>query len=176
MFFVPLGVQPGVILETGEAFRMAGSLMPTLPSYVEYTVTAPDGNVRDFEGRSNAIGYFYHPEDDFVLDQAGVWTVELKVTHDGMTSAGPVERPYPTGGPLTPDGSTFSFVVNGPETHLLSIKTSLSQLTAAQWFSNIQTANFEAALPTGWSSDKTRVIVTIPGIVLVDANVPINGN
>jgi hypothetical protein len=171
MFLVPLGVRPGAILEVGESFRMAGPIMPTLPSYVEYTVTAPDGTVRSFEGRANAVGYFYYPEHDFVLDQTGFWTVDLTVTHDGMTSAGPVERPYPTGGPLTPDGATFSFVVTGSATKVLDIKTDLSELTSAQWFSNIRTARFEATLPKGWISTRTRVIVTMPGIVLVDEDI-----
>ena len=175
MFFVPLGIRPGAVLEAGESFRMAGPIMPTLPSHVEYIVTQPDGTQRNFQGRANNAGYFYQPEDDFLLDQVGLWTVSLKVTHDGMTSAGPVERPYPTGGPLTTDGSTFGFVVTGPETRKLSIETSLSELSPAEWFSNVRTARFEAALPNGWSGDKARVIVTMPGIVLVDEEVSTNG-
>ena len=96
MFFLPLGVRPGAVLEVGDVFRMAGPIMPTLPSRVEYTVTAPNGVVRTFDGRANAIGYLYDPDDDFVLDQSGLWTVTLAATHDGMTSAGPVEPPYPS--------------------------------------------------------------------------------
>ncbi|MCL0101678.1 M23 family metallopeptidase, partial [Dehalococcoidia bacterium] len=175
MFFLPLGIRPGAVLEAGESFRMAGPIMPTLPSHVEYTVTAPNGTQRIFQGRANNVGYFYQPEDDFVLDQVGLWTVELKVTHDGMTSAGPVERPYPTGGPMTIDGSTFGFVVTGPETRKLAIETSLSELSPAEWFSDVRAARFEAALPNGWSGDKARVIVTMSGIVLVDEEVPTNG-
>jgi len=175
MFFLPLGIRPGAVLEIGESFRMAGPIMPTLPSHVEYIVTQPGGTQRNFQGRANNVGYFYQPEDDFVLDQAGLWTVELKVTHDGMTSAGPVEHPYPTGGPLTIDGSTFGFVVKGPDTRKLDIETSLSELSPAEWFSNVRTARFEATLPKDWSGDKARVIVTMPGIVLVDEEVPTNG-
>jgi hypothetical protein len=175
MFLLPLGIRPGAVLESGEFFRMAGAIMPTLPSYVEYTVTAPNGTQTNFEGRANNVGYFYQSADDFALDQAGLWTVELKVTHDGMTSAGPVELPYPTGGPLTIDGSTFGFVVKGSETQKLDIETNLSELTPAEWFSNVRTARFEATLPNDWSGDKARVIVTMPGIVLVDEEIPTNG-
>ena len=103
--------------------------MPTLPSFVEYTVTAPDGSQRTFHGRANAIGYFYDPDDDFVLDQPGVWDVELTVTHDGMTSAGPVEEPYPTGGLLTPNGTSFDFVVMDQDMRVLKITTDLEDLT-----------------------------------------------
>jgi len=174
MFFLPLGIRPGAVLQVGKSFRMAGPIMPTLPSHVESTATQPDGTQRNFQGRANNVGYFYQPEDDFLLDQAGLWTVDLKVTHDGMTSAGPVERPYPIGGPLTTDGSTFRFVVTGPETRTLAIETSLSELSPAEWFSNVRTARFAAALPNGWNGNKARVIVTIPGIVLVDEEVPSN--
>ena len=177
MFFLPLGVRPGAVLDVGQTFRMAGPIMPTLPSLVEYKVKSPDGTVRAFEGRANSVGYFYRKDDDFVLDKPGLWKVDLTVTHDGMTSAGPVEYPYPTGGPLTPDKSnTFHFVVKGPETQTLKLETDLSQLAPSQWFSNVRQAQFEAELPPGFKSDKARIIVTMPGIVLVDENVPINRN
>ena len=71
IFFLPLGVRPGSVLEVGDVFRMAGSIMPTLPSRVEYTVDSPDGSSRTFNGRANSIGYYYLHEDDFVLDKPG---------------------------------------------------------------------------------------------------------
>ena len=174
MFFLPLGVRPGAVLETGDIFRMAGPIMPTLPSRIEYAVIAPDGTTRTFDGRANAIGYFYDPKDDFVLDQPGLWEVELTVTHDGMTSAGPVQPPYPTGGPLTPDGTAFTFIVVDAETHPLEIETDLAELVPEQWYSSgVLEASFEAALPDGWRGETSRVIVTMPGIVLIDKDVPV---
>ena len=173
IFFLPLGVRPGAVLGTGDTFRIAGPIMPTLPSLVEYTVTAPDGTRRTLGGRANAVGYFYDPDDDFVLDQPGLWTVALTVTHDGLTSAGPVGLPYPTGGPLTPDGATFIFVVTDRATQPLNIETDLAQLTPAEWSRDVRRASFEAELPAGWSGDTARVIVTMPGIVLVDEDMPV---
>ncbi len=175
ILFLPLGVRPGAVLETGDLFRMAGPIMPTLASRVAYTVTAPDGTVHAFDGRANAIGYFYDQDDDLVLDQPGVWTVSLSVTHDGQTSAGPVEPPYPRGGPLTPDGATFTFVVTDAQTHTLEIETDLAQLTPANRYFTGRTAHFEAALPTGWSGTTARVIVTMPGTVLIDEDVSASG-
>ena len=176
MFFLPLGVRPGAVLETGDVFRLAGPIMPTLPSLVEYTVTAPDGTARTLGGRANAIGYFYDPSDDFVLDQAGLWNVTLKVTHDGMTSAGPVEPPYPTGGPLAPDGTTFHFVVVSSETHTLQVETDLAALSPVEWYyDGVDQATFRAVLPGGWDGDTARIIVTMPGTVLVDEDVRVSG-
>jgi hypothetical protein len=169
-------VQPGAVLDKGDYFRMAGPIMPTLPSYVEYVVTAPDGTTRAFEGRANSVGYYYRPDDDFKLDQSGIWSVDIKVTHDGMTSAGPVEMPYPKGGLLSPDGSTFRFTVKGPETQIILIETDLTQLTPAEWFADVKNANFQASLPSGWSGDTATIIVTIPGVVLVDKDISIERN
>ena len=173
MFFLPLGVRPGAVLEVGDLFRMAGPIMPTLPSMVEYTVTAPDDTMRSFEGRANTVGYFYDPTADFVLDQPGLWTVTLTVTHDGMTSAGPAQQPYPSGGPLTPDGSSFTFVVRDRKTDVLQIATDLSRINPDNWYAGIQQARFEASLPQGWNGQDGHVTVTIPGIVLLDQDIPI---
>ncbi len=149
--------------------------MPTLPSLVEYTVTAPDGTARTLGGRANTVGYFYDPADDFVLDQPGLWTVTLNMTHDGMTSAGLVEPPYPTGGPLTPDGAVFHFVVASPETHTLQVETDLVALSPVEWYyDRVRRATFRAALPRGWDGDTARVTVTMPGIVLVDKDVGVS--
>ena len=175
LFFLPLGVRPGAVLRTGDAFRMAGPIMPALPSLVEYTVTAPDGTVRAFDGRANAVGYFYDPADDFVLDQPGFWTVRLAVTHDGLTSAGLLEPPYPSGGPLTPDGETSTFIVADGATIPLRVQTDLEVLTPAEWYEygSVRSANFWAALPERWSGHTARVVVTMPGNALVDQEVPV---
>jgi hypothetical protein len=157
---------------------MAGPIMPTLPSRVEYTVTAPDGSTRSFDGRGNAVGYFYDPQDDFELDKPGLWTVDLGVTHDGMTSAGPVQEPYPRGGPLTPDGSTFTFVVKDSDTLPLNLSTDLAMLRPINWYSGgNERASFGALLPQDWTGTTGHVTVTMPGIVLVDTEIPVeNGS
>ena len=99
IFFMPLAVRPGAILEVGDTFRMAGPIMPTLDSYVKYRVESPSGEIRAFEGRANSVGYFYDPNDDLLIQEPGLWNVNLSVTHAGLTSAGLVEAPYPKGGP-----------------------------------------------------------------------------
>ena len=174
MFFLPLGVRPGSLLEVGDIFKMAGPIMPTLPSKVEYAVTAPDGAKRTFEGRANSVGYYYVASDDFKLDQPGLWTVELTVTHDGMTSAGPVQEPYPNGGPLTPDGRTFTFVVTDNGTKALDLVTDLIRRSPVLWYAGaIQTARFEALLPQGWTGETAHLTVTMPGITLVENEIRI---
>ena len=55
-----------------------------------YTVTAPDGKQRRFSDWANEIGYYYEPDDNFIVEQPGRYTVDLQVTYDGSTSAGQV--------------------------------------------------------------------------------------
>lgn len=166
IFFVPLAVRPGMVLEVGDTFRMAGPIMPTLPSKVEYTVTAPDRTQRRFNGVANTVGYFYQAADDFILDQTGEWSVELTVYHDGMTSAGPVEEPYPTGGPLTPDLHTFSFFVVETAADRLPVYTNLSDLEYQPWHYEVDSAAFAMMLPDDLDADKVRMVAAIPGIMV----------
>ena len=173
IFFVPLALRPGMVLELGDTFRMAGPIMPTLPSKVAYSVTAPDGKIRSYAGVANAVGYFYQPGDDFILDQVGEWVVELTVTHDGLTSAGLVEEPYPTGGPLTPDLHTFSFFVVETAADRLPVYTDLTELDLQPWHYDVDSAAFVMPLPDDFDADKVRMVATIPGIVLASEELPV---
>ena len=84
-----------------------------------------------------------------------------------------MEAPFPSGGPLTPDGSSFRFVVVGPQTHVLDIETDLTDLTPPEWARSVREATFQAILPDGWQGESARVIVTMPGNVLVDEELAI---
>jgi len=173
MFFMPMGTKPGSIQEIGDVFKMAGPIMPTLPVGISYSVTAPDGTSQKFQGKANSIGYFYDPTHDFVLNQGGIWTVEVGLLYDGMTSAGPTTIPYPTGGVLSPDGKTYSFLVTGDKSHFLPIATNLSATHPDDWYGHIADAKYQALLPEGWDGTEARVLVNIPGLILVDENLEI---
>ena len=109
LFLMPTAVRPGTILEVGDRFVFAGQVEPPLASEVTVQVTSPGGQVRTISGQANPIGYFSDPAGDFVVDEPGVWTVDVEVLHDGMTSAGPVEPPYPTGASLAPPTGAFRY-------------------------------------------------------------------
>jgi hypothetical protein len=98
IFILPTGVRPGAVLEEGDTFRFAGHIMPTLDSQVAVTVTAPAGGQHVVAGQANSVGYFYDPDDDFVVDQPGLWTADVRVRHDGQIgSGGQTVPPYPSG-------------------------------------------------------------------------------
>ena len=81
LFIHLTGVRPGSVLETGNTFALVGAVGPTLPAKIAYTVTAPDGSKWTFSGQANSIGYYYEPDDNFIVDQPGRYTVDLRVTY-----------------------------------------------------------------------------------------------
>jgi hypothetical protein len=111
LLVVLTGTHPGAVLQVGETFRLAGHLMPTLPSQVDLALTAPDGSVHSLDVQANSVGYFYDPATDVVVDQAGVWTGELTAWHDGTCSGGHTMAPYPSGTVLGADDGRFEVYV-----------------------------------------------------------------
>jgi uncharacterized protein (TIGR03437 family) len=97
LFLHLTGVRPGSVLEVGDTFAVAGAVGPPLPAFVAYAVVTPGGRRTVYSGRANKVGYYYRPEHDFVIDEPGVYTVDLRVSFDGQTSAGQVTEPFPAG-------------------------------------------------------------------------------
>jgi hypothetical protein len=111
IFAHPMGVRPGSILEVGDTVSFSAQIAPTLPSELVVVITSPTGRTHLIEGIANKVGYFYDPLLDFTATEAGVYTASVTVTHNGQTSAGKVEAPYPTGSILGADNSEFDFYV-----------------------------------------------------------------
>ncbi|MCA9907937.1 MAG: hypothetical protein KC519_04750, partial [Anaerolineae bacterium] len=169
-FFLPTGVQPGDILPLGDMFAFSGQAAPTRAARIDLNVIAPSGALRTFSGRANAIGYYYDPANDFALDETGVWTVEVQVTQDGLTSAGLTQPPYLTGGiPGAPDGR-FSFYVVEPESAPIEATTRPDiQIPAALPY------NFNCAVPNGWTDVSVYYTLTAPGFLLEQGNLRLSG-
>ena len=89
----------------------SGQVAPTLPSKIQIEITAPSGAKRSFGGVANKIGYYFDPNNDYVVSEPGVHTVNVTVFHDGQTSAGQVEPPFPTGSVLGAENGSFKFYV-----------------------------------------------------------------
>ena len=171
LFIHLTGVRPGSVLETGNTFALVGAIGPTLPAQVAYTVTAPDGNKRSFSGWANEIGYYYEPEDNFIVDQPGRYTVDLRVTYDGPTSAGQVTAPFPQGDVLGTAQGRFSMYVVSP--HSAPLKVDMPEhdfLTAPADFTVTATA------PTGMRLTGGHMTTLIPGVVLEDGTLAVEAN
>jgi hypothetical protein len=166
LFIEPTGVKPGAILEVGDVFAFAGQVAPPLASWVDVVVTSPSEVVHEIHGRANKIGYFYDPSADFTLDEPGVWTVDVTVTHDGMTSAGPVDPPYPTGGVLgTESGRYELYVVDSAE------PWATVHLPKPGWMKlendwNVKPMRILVPVPEGWTDLSLHYTIAMPGWVL----------
>ena len=163
IFFTPVGVMPGSVLEVGDTFSFSGAMWPTLPSLTEITVTDPNGQVVHSLGRANKIGYFYNPDDDFLVSEPGTYTVKVKVTHDGITSAGLVHEPYPTGGILGVADGTYKFYVvprNANSYLTLNLQETGTKLISGR------ALVISADIPTGLTNVTTHYTVNLTGTVL----------
>ncbi len=111
MFFHPMGVRPGSILEAGDVAAFSGQVAPTLPALVWMRITSPSGELYYVTNFANKVGYFYDPLDNFIVDEPGVWSVKVVTPFEGQTSAGQVTEPFPTGDILGSTNGTFHFYV-----------------------------------------------------------------
>jgi hypothetical protein len=144
----------------GETLAITGQVGPPLASTVAVKVTSPSGAVGEFEGVANAIGYFYQPESNLTLDETGVWTVQVRVTHEGMTSAGIVEAPFPTG-----VMRYQVYVVDDDAPPLDSNQRSGTTRPGLP-------INFVLTPPAGWTNITAYQTVRLPGHVVSDG--PVN--
>ena len=171
LFIHLTGVRPGSVLETGNTFALVGAIGPTLPAKVAYTVTDPDGSRRTFRGQANAIGYYYEPEDNFIVDQPGRYTVDLRVTYDGRTSAGQVTEPFPQGDVLGTVRGRFSVYVVSPHSAPLEVDMPEHDfLTAPADFTVTATPTAGMRLTGG------HMTALIPGVVLEDGSLAVEAN
>lgn len=172
IFITPTGVTHGSILEVGDTFSFAGQMWPTLDSVVNYTVIFPDGDTKAFSGRANKIGYYYRPDDDFVVTAPGIYTVNVKVFHDGKTSAGQVEEPFPSGNMLGSDAGSFDFYVVERDSPLISLdidRTSIIEPPGRSFPIN-------ATIPSDISNAHVRFSVGMIDLLLEEGTLPIAEN
>ncbi len=164
IFLLPTGTRPGSILEVGDTFHFTGHIMPTLDSQVAYTVTTPGGTQFFGGGQANSIGYFYDPEEDFVVNEPGMWSVDVRVWHDGQCSGGATIPPYPSGDVLGSDTGRYWFYVV-PENQIPLQLT--SPTLGFYYFENeVSPIIITGTLPSTFESVLVDYTISMPGYVL----------
>ena len=161
LFIHLTAVRPGTVLEVGDAFALAGAVGPPLPAVVSYTVTKPSGSTVNFSGRANRVGYYYHPEHDIIVNEPGVYTVDLSVTYDGQTSAGQVTEPFPNGDVLGSASGRFFIYVVPRGSARLSVN-----LPESEFLTTPVQHDFIAEAPEGMTLEEGHVTVMMPGFLL----------
>ncbi|MBI5567593.1 MAG: hypothetical protein HY870_22025, partial [Chloroflexi bacterium] len=173
LFILPTGVTPGAVLEVGDVFHFAGHLMPTLNSKVAITVTAPGGAQHVGGGQANTIGYFYDPADNFTIDEAGLWSVDVRVWHDGQCSGGATIPPYPSGDvPGSQNGRYWFYVVPGGAAPLIISSPSPGFL---RFVDQVTPITITGVIPAGWSNILLDYTIAMPGYILKHAQIAASG-
>ena len=168
LFIHLTGVRPGTILEVGDTFSIAGAVGPTLGARVSTTVTMPGGQVVQASGQASRIGYYYQPGDDFTVQEAGLYTVDVSVTYSGSTSAGQLTAPFPAGNVLGTANGRFYVYVVPVNSDALNVNVSNGFVSAPVQLSITATSDL--------TLDSAHVTAMMPGFVLETQAVAASGN
>lgn len=171
MFVTPTGVLPGTVCQVGDRFSYSGYAWPTVPAEIRWSVTAPDGETRLFQAEASRVGYFHEPATDFTLTKPGLYAHRVEMTYRGLTSAGPVTKPYPTGDLPGSDTGLSHFVVVDPREPLLDVDVSPPiRHTEGRGLLGTQ---LKAHVPAEWSQTEGWVTVWLPGFLIDDRRLEI---
>jgi len=165
MFFHPTAVRAGTILTLGSTASFTGQLAPTLASKVEIVVTSPSGLTHTISGQANATGYFYVPAANFIVNEPGVWRARMRTWHDGLTSAGQVTQPFPTGDVLGSRDGEFFFYVADDELPLEPMPRFVRPADGPIAFTVVP--------PDGLTNIEVHVTTAMPGFILEEG--PLDG-
>lgn len=175
IFILPTGTQPGAVLQVGDTFHFAGHVMPTLNSQVNVTVTTPSGITYQVSGEANSIGYFYNADDDFVVTEPGIWSVDVNVWHDGQCSGGSTIPPYPSGDVLGSENGRYWFYVAPTSASRLEVNTPSPGFLSIEG-EQIDPIQITGLIPSGISAVTIDYTIMIPGYILQHGQVtPSNG-
>jgi hypothetical protein len=163
MFFVSTGFQPGQVFTEGDVLRLAGQMAPALPGIVEADVTTPSGRILPIIGRANAVGYFFDPDQYIALSESGIWQIRLRVSYDGLTSAGQVYPPYPEGGVIGARDYTFAIYVLPQGADVVTLS---SPQIADAYIPTALPFNLTAEVPPEWDDVQLNSTVLMNGIIL----------
>lgn len=163
MFFTPTGFRPGQIFLVGDTLALSGQVAPALPARVEADVVMPSGRVLPIIGQANAVGYFYDPSQNLALSEAGIWQVRVRVSYDGLTSAGPVRPPYPSGGLPASSEGVFEIFVVPPDAPRLALA---NRPQPDEWVSPAYAFNLTAVIPPEWEEVLAAYVLATPDMIL----------
>jgi hypothetical protein len=174
MFILPTGTRPGAVLQVGDTFRFAGHIMPTLSSSTTVTVTAPSGVQHLIKGQANDVGYFYDPDEDFSIDEPGLWSVDVRVWHDGLFSGGATSPPFPSGDVLGSEDGRYWFYVVPSDSPRLDVSTPVSGFLTFE--GDVTPTVITGTLPAGLSDVAVDYTIGMPGYILQHGQATIDGN
>lgn len=171
LFILPTAVRPGSILEVGDTFSFAGHVAPTVDADIALTLSAPDGSTRSIWGQANRIGYLSLPQERFVVDQPGVWTVGVEVRHEGRCSGGQLAPPYPHGSVPGAQGGSYAFYVVEKHSPRLDLESPASGMLIID--SDRPKIPIRLRIPSGMSDAMLYETIAMPGFILIEKSISV---
>jgi hypothetical protein len=168
MFVLATGVRPGQVLEVGDTFANVGFVAPTVAADIMTTIRTPSETIIHVT-QASRYGYFYEPEHNFTITEAGVYRVNIEATYAGDTSAGLLANPV-SGTVLGADNGYTIFVVEPDSPMLTTPRDSISQLAVGQAF----TINVRA--PQAWTGVQAHYLVRTAQQILEQGELNIFAN
>ena len=163
MLFLPKSIRPGDLLNVGDVVAFSGHVGPPLDSKVSVTIIAPSGTIYSREWHANKLGWLYDPSFNFVANEAGRWTVDVRVLHDRpYVGNGVIPQSHNTGTVLGTSGQ-YEFYVMPPDAPRVEIVSPESGFIT--WPNHhIAPITFEGTAPAG----STAVYYTVhdKGVVM----------
>lgn len=172
LFLHLTGVRPGQTLDLGARLTLAGHVAPPLAATMRALVTTPSGRQREMNLQANRYGYVYDPQADVVLNEVGVWSVQVAVTYAGQLSAGDTalfggaQRGALAG---ASDGRYLIFVTEPGAPALNSNRPAEGDVPPGQ------PLNFNVDAPQGWSNVQAYYVLRTPAYVLEQGTLRISG-
>lgn len=159
LFLLPTGVRAGQVLEIGDIFVMSGYTAPTVAADIETRIVTPSETIVNTT-QARSFGYFYEPEHNFIVDDAGVYEMSVDAHYDGTTSAGLL--PEAVNGTVlgSDNGSYLFFVVDAESPMLVTPREAISEVVSGQAF----TINVRA--PQDWTDVTAYYVVRSPQWIL----------
>jgi len=166
-FFYPSAVRPGQVLQLGDTLQIAGYVAPLLPTTVEIEITAPSGESITFTGNTNPFGYLGNINPPVIVDQTGVWRVDIRTRFDGNTSAGTVSQSF-TG--TTLGNGTFEVYVVDSDADPLEQQGDVIRAIFAGQVQNIRTS-----VPEGWTDVIANITLASESYLMESQVFEVNG-
>ena len=171
LFFHPTAIRAGDVLVKDTPYQLVGQVAPPLDAHVNVKLISPSGKTYDIEAQANLHGYVFLPDSGVVLDEVGVWRVQLEVIHEGGTSIGEVAPPFPRGSVLGATNNEYQLLVVG-ET---SASISWGQVENDSVIPIGGLYNFVMFSPPGWTNIQATVSVTLPNVIIEQKPVALFG-
>jgi hypothetical protein len=124
-------------------------------------------------GRANRIGYLYDPDGGLLVNEPGIWSVDVRVWHDGQCSGGATIPPYPAGDVLGSEDGRYWFYVVPVGSPRLDISSPVSGFLSFD--GEVFPILITGTVPAGLDASTVDYTISMPGYILQHGKATLSG-